>query len=110
MTEAAIVLPVDEAAAPPRRRGARLSGIALASLIWVVVIALACIFGPLLLHVGANATDVAHAYAPPSALHLLGTDSLGRDELARLLAGGRITLSVGAIAALVAMFIGTVYG
>jgi peptide/nickel transport system permease protein len=35
---------------------------------------------------------------------------LGRDELARLLAGGQITVSVGAIAALVAMSIGTVYG
>jgi peptide/nickel transport system permease protein len=110
MTEAAIVLPVDEAPATPRRPRARMSGIALASLVWVVVIAAACILGPMLLHNNANATDVAHAYAPPSALHVLGTDSLGRDELARLLAGGRITLSVGAIAALVAMFIGTVYG
>jgi peptide/nickel transport system permease protein len=110
MTEAAIVLPVDEAPATPRRRGARLSGIALVSLIWVVLIVLACIAGPVLMHVDAFTTDVAHAYAAPSAAHVLGTDSLGRDELARLLAGGRITLSVGAIAALVAMFIGTVYG
>jgi peptide/nickel transport system permease protein len=110
MTEAAIVLPVDEAPAVPRRRRARLSGIAIASLVWVVFVVLACIAGPALLHIDANTTDVAHAYAVPSALHLLGTDGLGRDELARLLTGGRITLSVGAIAALVAMFIGTVYG
>ncbi len=41
---------------------------------------------------------------------MLGTDALGRDELARLLVGGRISLTVGAVAALVAMVIGTVYG
>ena len=57
-----------------------------------------------------DATDVAHAYASPSSAHLLGTDGLGRDEFVRLLAGGRITLSVGAIAAMVAMLIGTLYG
>jgi peptide/nickel transport system permease protein len=110
MTEAAIVLPVDETPAAPRRRRARMSGIALASLTWVVFVVLACIAGPALLHIDANATDVAHAYTAPTSLHILGTDSLGRDELARLLLGGRITLSVGAIAALVAMFIGTIYG
>lgn len=109
MTEAAIVLQVDEAPAPARRR-ARLSGIAWASLLWVLFIVLACVIGPALLGVNANTTDVAHAYAAPTAQHLLGTDGLGRDELVRLLVGGRITLSVGAIAALVAMVIGTVYG
>ena len=109
MTEAAIVLPVDEAPAPVKRR-ARLSAIGWTSLAWVVFVVLACVAGPALLRVNANATDVAHAYAGLSATHLLGTDGLGRDELARLLIGGRITLTVGAIAALVAMVIGTIYG
>lgn len=109
MTEAAIVLPVDEAPAPVKRR-ARLSAIGWTSLAWVVFVVLACVAGPALLQVNANATDVAHAYAGLSATHLLGTDGLGRDELARLLIGGRITLTVGAIAALVAMVIGTIYG
>lgn len=71
---------------------------------------LACWILPAILSLRPDATDVAHAYAAPGAAHALGTDGLGRDELARLLAGGRITLSVGAIAALVAMVIGTVYG
>ncbi len=44
------------------------------------------------------------------AVHWLGTDGLGRDELARLSIGGRITLSVGAVAAIVAMVVGTTYG
>jgi peptide/nickel transport system permease protein len=64
----------------------------------------------MMLRLQPDATDVAHAYAAPGGPHALGTDGLGRDELARLLVGGRITLSVGAIAALVAMLIGTSYG
>ena len=110
MTEAAIVLPVDEAGDAPRRHRARLSGVAAFSLFWIVAVAIACFAVPVLLGMNPDTTDVAHAYAAPNARHALGTDGLGRDELARLLAGGRITLSVGATAALVAMIIGTLYG
>lgn len=111
MTEAAIVLPVDEAEAPAlKRRHARLSGIAWVSVVWLAFIVIACAAGPALIGINPDVTDVAHAYAAPNAQHLLGTDNLGRDELTRLLVGGRISLSVGAIAALVAMIIGTVYG
>ncbi|HEY9179993.1 MAG TPA: ABC transporter permease, partial [Candidatus Baltobacteraceae bacterium] len=110
MTEAAIVLAVDEAAEAPRKRRVRVTAVVAISLIWIAVVAIACVIGPALLHLSAYTTDVAHAYDAPGAVHLLGTDGLGRDELARLLTGGRITLSVGIVAALVAMFIGTVYG
>jgi peptide/nickel transport system permease protein len=110
MTEAAIVLPIDEAAEPPRKRRIRITSVAAVSLIWIALVAVACAIGPALLHAGAYVTDVTHAYDAPSAVHLLGTDGLGRDEFARLLVGGRITLSVGIVAALVSMLIGTVYG
>jgi peptide/nickel transport system permease protein len=94
----------------PRRRRIKVTAAAAISAAWVLVTILACAFGPLVLKLNPLVTDVAHAYAVPGAAHLLGTDGIGRDELARLLAGGRITLAVGAIAALVAVFIGTVYG
>lgn len=110
MTEAAIVLPVDEAAEPPRKRRTRITGVAAVSLIWIALAAIACAIGPAVLHLSAYTTDVARAYDAPSAMHLLGTDGLGRDELARLFEGGRITLTVGIVAAFVAMVIGTVYG
>ncbi|HKU68089.1 MAG TPA: ABC transporter permease [Candidatus Baltobacteraceae bacterium] len=110
MTEAAIVLPVDEASDTPRKRRVRVTPVAAAALIWIAIVAVACAIGPSLLHISAYTTDVAHAYDAPGVRHLLGTDGLGRDELARLLEGGRITLSVGIIAALVAMVIGTAYG
>jgi len=47
---------------------------------------------------------------PPSAKHLLGTDSLGRDLLSRLIYGSRISLSIGIIAMGIATFLGLVLG
>jgi peptide/nickel transport system permease protein len=46
----------------------------------------------------------------PSFAHPLGTDQLGRDMLARMMFGGRISLAVGTVAMLVAIFIGTAVG
>ncbi len=50
------------------------------------------------------------ANQPPSAEHLLGTDNLGRDVLARVLVGGRISLAVGFAAMLFGLFLGTAIG
>jgi peptide/nickel transport system permease protein len=47
---------------------------------------------------------------PPSAAHWFGTDQYSRDLLSRVLCGARISLSVGALAVLLSMTIGTVYG
>ncbi|NTV99840.1 MAG: ABC transporter permease [Oscillochloris sp.] len=47
---------------------------------------------------------------PPSKIHLLGTDDLGRDLLARSLYGGRVSLAVGFVAMLIAISLGTVIG
>jgi len=94
----------------PSRARRRPSGVTALSVGWLIIVVAACGLIPFALRVDANVTNVTQAYAPPSGLHWLGTDGLGRDEFARLLIGGRITLVVGAVAALVAMLIGTVYG
>ena len=47
---------------------------------------------------------------PPSLAHPMGTDDLGRDVLARVLYGGRISLTVGVFSALIAVVIGTAVG
>ena len=70
---------------------------------------LACVAGPwflpaLLGEPGPN------QYAPPSWDHPFGTDLNGRDQLFRVLTGGRISLLVGACGALVSLFIGTAWG
>lgn len=47
---------------------------------------------------------------PPSAQHLLGTDTYSRDLFSRILYGGRISLSVAAVATIITVLIGTAYG
>jgi peptide/nickel transport system permease protein len=54
--------------------------------------------------------DLARAGAGPSAAHPLGTDESGRDVVARLLAGGRVSLAVGLLAMLVAVTVGGAVG
>jgi peptide/nickel transport system permease protein len=63
-----------------------------------------------ILDVDPNYIDVFKAYEPPSAAHLLGNDDLGRDQLARLLYGGRISLTVGLAGAALSMTIGVSIG
>ncbi len=57
-----------------------------------------------------DATDLDARLRPPDADHLLGTDDLGRDVLARLLHGARVSVSVGAVAAALAFGVGTLLG
>lgn len=76
----------------------------------LVPLYLATFLGPLVYHVSPTSTDPLHANAPISADHPLGTDELGRDELARLLHGGRVTLSVGLVSMLVALAAGLLIG
>tara|TARA_B110000263_G_scaffold247080_1_gene259228 strand:+ start:140 stop:1000 length:861 start_codon:yes stop_codon:yes gene_type:complete len=54
--------------------------------------------------------DLSLGPSSPSIMHLLGTDTLGRDLLTRMLYGSRISLLVGFIATFVALFIGVIWG
>lgn len=74
-------------------------------------ILLCCFVGPMCGFVAdPNQTDFASAMLPPSAQHWLGTDHLGRDQLARVLHGGRISLLVGLIATAISVLIGVSWG
>ncbi len=81
------------------------------SLIIVALIALAALLIPSLLPWSHAAIDWEYVRAPLFTHgHFLGTDDLGRDRLARLLVGTRITMSVALAAALVALIIGVIWG
>lgn len=108
--ECAMISTIEESVPKPRKRSARVDTTTRIAIVWICLVVAACVFAPILFHMQPQMTDVSHAYAGPSWGHWLGTDALGRDELARLLEGGRISLGVGAIAAFVAMIIGTAYG
>ena len=85
---------------------------AVASLVTLTLIALACVFGPMLLPNAFDSVDWNLMSAPPTRAgwHLFGTDELGRDLLVRTLIGGRISLLVGLLGTLVAVCIGVVWG
>jgi peptide/nickel transport system permease protein len=76
----------------------------------LAVIVIAVLFGPWVWRVPINEIDFTARLAKPSLAHPLGTDDLGQDLLARMLAGGRISLAVGLAAMLVAMVVGVIVG
>ena len=78
-------------------------------LVLLIIITSVAIFAPMIAPYGPDATTV-DVLSPPSADFLLGTDSLGRDVLSRIIYGTRISLQVGAAAAIVAVLIGAPVG
>jgi peptide/nickel transport system permease protein len=83
---------------------------AVVGMIVLALIVLVAIFGPFLDHHNPDQYHVALATAGPSATYPLGNDDLGRDELARLIVGARISLTVGVTSMLVTLIIGIVVG
>jgi peptide/nickel transport system permease protein len=65
---------------------------------------------PLLAPMSPTAIDAAAFQAPPSRAHLLGTDSVGRDVLSRLIYAARVSLTVGIFAVAMYVIIGTTVG
>lgn len=54
--------------------------------------------------------DKTSILLPPSSLHWFGTDRLGRDLMARLIEGGKVSLIIGFLSAFISTFIGLLYG
>ncbi|HEY3853903.1 MAG TPA: ABC transporter permease [Verrucomicrobiae bacterium] len=88
--------------------------LAVFGLIVVGILSILCFLEPLISHYIIGFTyeqqNLKLGPSPPSHTHWLGTDPLGRDLLARLLYGGRISLMVGILATLVSLTIGVLYG
>ena len=77
----------------------------------VVALVLLSFVGPYLLPFNDLFIDIRRRFAPPfQSVHILGTDPLGRDHLARLMMAGRISMSIGFSAMLIAISVGTVIG
>ncbi len=103
-----VVLPPADIVSPRRHqlRGVLRDRAALLGLVIVVVLSLAAIFAPVLSRHDPNTVDVSRKFLSPSREFPLGTDHLGRDVMARMLYGAR--LSIGST--LVATFAVTVIG
>ena len=99
----------------PRRNGAAARflrhRLAVAGVATVLILVLACTFGPMLITWGPLTIDLRHRFqAPFAGPHPLGSDQLGRDMLVRLLMAGRISLTVGFIAMGISTSVGVAVG
>ncbi|MFI6925392.1 ABC transporter permease [Nonomuraea spiralis] len=94
----------------PSPRMLRRSPLGLAGGLLLLLIFGFCFLGPLLHPTNQVDVDLVNAALPPGPGHPLGTDANGFDVLGRLMAGGRLSLQIGLLAALFATTIGTLYG
>lgn len=77
----------------------------------IALLVLACAIGPSMVPYDQFQLDMRNRFQMPfMGPHLLGTDELGRDQLARLLMAGRISLSVGFVAMSISLVVGVVIG
>jgi oligopeptide transport system permease protein len=84
---------------------------AVAGMVVLALLVVAAVVGPYLVPYAYDAINKNDVWAPPlTAGHLLGADSLGRDLLARLLMGLRVSLAIGLVATTVSLLIGVAWG
>jgi peptide/nickel transport system permease protein len=95
-----------------RRTGRLLLGnrLALFGALWLLLLVALVLLQPWLGLPSPTDLSLSNQFRPPSREHLLGTDENGRDVLARLLAGGRVSLAVGFAGALLTVLIASVLG
>lgn len=80
------------------------------SAVVLTIIVLAVIIAPSVMSQSPTDQSLLAQFGSPSSQHWLGTDQLGRDEFARLVYGGRVSLLIGVIGALGGLVIGTFLG
>lgn len=84
--------------------------LATAGALVLLAIVLAVVFGPMISPYGPTSLNVLNKLQGPSLTHWLGTDSLGRDVLTRVLHGGRFTLAIGVGVVAIAFAVGVFFG
>ena len=84
--------------------------LSLFSLIYIISLVVIALVTPFIAPYDYAYQDLSIGASPPSADHLLGTDTLGRDLLTRMMYGSRISLMVGFLATSVALVIGVIWG
>jgi ABC-type dipeptide/oligopeptide/nickel transport system permease subunit len=78
--------------------------------VFLILVALAAIFAPLIVPQGIDEQNLEDNYMPPGTKYLLGADRFGRDMLSRTVYGARVSLSVALAGAGISLAIGLVYG
>lgn len=81
--------------------------------IWIIVfsiIILSSVFASLITKFNPYEVELTKVLIRPNKIHIMGTDSMGRDVFSRVLYGGRVSLSVAILSVLISTTIGTLYG
>lgn len=81
-----------------------------AGLVIFLFIVFAVLFGPFIHTIDPQYLDIRNKNLGPTWEHPMGTDNLGRDGLAQVLSGGRVSLAVGIAAMALSLFLGTLIG
>lgn len=84
--------------------------VAMISLFFLIFIILMCIFAPYIYPHPYNEQNIEITNQGPTLEHIFGLDDLGRDIFARIWMGGRVSLAIGIVGALVSLVVGTLYG
>ena len=84
--------------------------VAMASLILLLIIVFMCIFAPYIYPPPYDEQNIEFTNQGPTLQHIFGLDDLGRDIFARIWIGGRVSLTIGVVGALVSLLIGVLYG
>jgi peptide/nickel transport system permease protein len=84
--------------------------LAIAGLVIIVLFVIAAVFAPLLAPYDPTAQKILLRRQPPSRLHWMGLDEVGRDIFSRLIYGARISLQIGLLSVTLAIVIGSMLG
>jgi peptide/nickel transport system permease protein len=92
-----------------RRRFFR-NKLAVLGLVLIGLLVLVAVFAPLIAPYDPLKQDLANTTAGPTGKHLMGTDTLGRDQLSRIIYGSRVAIIIGLASIVIAVAIGVVLG
>lgn len=82
-------------------------------IVWIVllsIIVLALVFAPLIAQHSPYEVELSKVLQKPNGTYMMGTDAMGRDIFARIIYGGRVSLSVGIFSVIISTVIGITYG
>ena len=84
--------------------------VAMIRLFFLIFMVLMCIFAPYIYPHPYNEQNIEITNQGPTLEHIFGLDDLGRDIFARIWVGGRVSLTIGIVGALISLVVGTLYG
>lgn len=84
--------------------------VAMFSMLLLILITVMCVFAPMIYPIKFDTQELVNTNQGPTIRHIFGLDDLGRDIFARIWVGGRVSLTIGFVGAVISLVIGMIYG